>query len=487
MNKKIFRSAFYAFGAAALLSGFASCSDDKVDSSVNVDNKVLTEGISSEIDGLYTKFDVTSNSVWSISVEADSTWIAVTDTVGKGNKTVAVNIEPMFGSSTQRTAKIRLRSADTEKVINVVQKPTYKGEAVANDVETTKAIQIASLKGLGCGYSLKGKLLTTCGINPSGGLKALIAQGRGSYDYLNRYNEYGQLTSDGAQIDSVERKSDSLKVSLSFDVSYGAFKLQIKGKYRGNENKVHLNQSYNYAGKYNVANSVIDVVNCIEYYKEARNGSAETVPLYNEKLSIVSPALANLINTLDTLAESESPTAENDFNKAVKSLVNRYGIGIVAEVELGAKLEMTMKYDRDSICDAMHIDSASLATSIGKGCFDLEIGAQADYSKVATTVFDNCAYVYSIEGGSKTAMVTLDKLLSSSRTDGDNLFPKVQQAISDWKQSISAGDSQTLTVTRVGLIKIWELLDPEAADKAKEYILENYKTQLNTLFPDGID
>ncbi len=490
MNKKIFRSAFYAFGAAALLSGFASCSDDKVESTtLNLDDKVLTEGITSEIDGLYKKIDVTSNSDWTISVEADSSWIAVTDTVGHGNQTVAVNIEPMYGSSVGRQAKIRLRSANVERVIDVKQLPTFQGEDVQNDAESDKYV-LTKQKGLGCGYSLSGKILTkACCINIEGALKVLANQENGRYKYLHTYNPLTELRSTGATIDSVERKADSLKVKMQFDISYSAFKLNIEGSYKGNANKVHLKNSYNYAGKYDIAETSLNILDALEYYKEAKeakdSGDKESVSCYTDKISLFTPTLAKVINNLDTLATSTRPTATEDFNKAVKAAVSKFGIGFVAEAELGARLELSMKYDRDSICEKMSIDSATVAASV-KGF--LQLGVKVDYSKFATTIFDNSAYQYNIAGGSKNSAIELDKLLSKTRKDGDeSIYEEVQDKIIAWKQSISADDASTLTVTHVGIIKLWELLEPEAADKCRDYITKTYKTQIDKLFPDGLD
>ncbi len=483
MNKKIFRSAFYALGAVALLGGFTACSDDKVDSTtLNVDKNLSQNGITSEIDGACKTFDVSSNSDWTLSIiDADSTWIGVSDSVGHGNKTVAVYIDPMFGSSRGRTAKLRLRSGNVEQVINVEQTPTYNGETVANDDENTQALMIASTKGLGFGYSLNGRKLQT--VLNAGALKLLMDNGNGMYDYLNTGDVYGSLQTTGASVDSVERKKDTLGVSIYMDLSYAAFKLHIGGRYHGNESKANLHEAYNYASKFNVASSTLQMPDILSIYNDAKTSTDDDDNTLKYKKGLMSPGFFSLIKSIENLyAKNDTVKAHAALNK----LVSSYGIGVITEAELGAKIEVQLKFDLDSIAESMGIDSAKLQAGLKTQVSQFGLNGEATYQKYTEIAFNNSAYDYKIEGGSTKAAMDLDALLSSTRHDNDGLFERVQKQVGVWKNSINANDKKTLVNTHVGLCLIWNFLDDSCATDAQEYICKQYDAQIKKLFPDGI-
>lgn len=483
MNKKIFRSAFYAFGAAALLSGFASCSDDKVETStIDLDNKVLTDGITTEIDGDCVTLDVTSNSKWTITVDADSAWIGVSDSVGNGNKTVAVFIDPMFGSSTSRKAKLLLRTADVEKVVNVEQKPTYEGQAVANDDESTQMLLIASNKGLGCGFSFSGKKMQT--ILNDGALRKLINKGTGEFDYLAKSDTYSSLEGNGARIDSVERKKDKLGVSVQLDISYASFKMTVGGKYHGDETKNHLKETYNYAGKFNIASASVQMPDIIALYNDAKAGTGD---YDKETLSIMKGLLS--IDFGNKIKAINNYYANNDTvnaHTALKALIGKYGFGIITSAELGAMLEMSMKFDLDSLHEDMGIDSAKLQAGV-QNVLSFGANASMDYQNIYTKVFDNSAYSYSIKGGDSKEALALDKLYSSKRFDGDGLAEKIQDQLVKWKSSISADDKKTIVNTNVTLTYIWNFLNEEVQGDAEDFVNRTYKAQIDKLFPDGLE
>lgn len=485
MKKNLYRSAFCALGAAALLTGFTACSDDNVDSpsySFDVDTKTQTEGITSEIDGAVATFDIASNSDWKVSVPAEAAdWLDVSDTIGTGNKTITVYVEPNFGSATGRSAKIRCysNSSNAEKYIEVKQVPTFNGEAVANDDKTLNKVMLASTGGLGLGYSLKGEILQTTSVNFKGALKTLSDMG--GYDYLYNYKKLPVLESSGATLDSVETKTDTLGVSLNFDISYAAFKFHIGGKYHGKEDKKNETKAYSYACKYNTATAALDMPNIVDLYNEGKDVEAKDADAEDKaKQKLLAPALRTLIKKI------EKPEDDEDFEYNVEKLVNNYGIGIISEVQLGAMLDLSMKFNRDSIAQVMGVDSAKIETSLKLGLFQTKVGVDVAYESDAKTIFENSAYNCRISGGKNEQVLALDNLLSTDKTY-PNLFKDVHSKIDEWKKSIDANDVETLAVTHVGICKIWELFSSKTAKKVKNFIETKYKAEMDKLFPKGVE
>ena len=489
MKKNLYRSAFCALGAAALLGGFTACSDDNVDSpsySFDVDTKTQTEGITSEIDGTVATFDIASNSDWKVSVPADAaSWLDVYDTVGTGNRTISVYVEPMFGSSEGRSAKIRCYSAssNSEKYISVSQKPTYNGETVANDVASMKKVLLASQNGLGFGYSLNGDILYTPALRVSMGLKRLIEKNE-DYDYLYSYRKYNKVAGESTQLDSVEVKKDSVGVSFAFDVSYAMFKLHIGGKYHGKEDKKSLTQTYNYAGKYNIARATLNVPEIVAMWRRAKNGikddEDDEIDCTAQKKKLLSVDLANLIDSITAAKDSAS------FANSVTTLVNHYGIGIIAEVELGSKLNLSMKFKRDSLAEVMGVDTAKIKTAIEGGLFQVGLNVGVDYQSDAKRIFENCAYTYEIEGGRLDEARALDSALSSPMSGDKSIFKTVHDKIDAWKETVNADEEETLGVNRVALCRIWELFTGDTADKVEKFIKNKYKAEIEKVFPKGL-
>ena len=58
-------------------------------------------------------------------------------------------------------------------------------------------------------------------------------------------------------------------ISLSFDINYGKFKLNIGGAYHGEETKEHYKDEYLYGGKYKAADTRISIADVIASYNKA--------------------------------------------------------------------------------------------------------------------------------------------------------------------------------------------------------------------------
>ncbi len=454
-------------------AAFTSCSDDDFTTQLEVDDNLIATGISAEIDGLVTTLGITSNDSWTITVpEEAEEWLYLPTTSGSGNDKVLVNIDANFGSAESRSTTLTIKAGDQTREVAVVQRPTYQGEAVANDDAAIAYTTIAANKGIGMGYDLSKFSPTKKAVVNLGAVKRLLEADADEYGYLFTYDASASAQAEGSVIDSVETKKDSLGVALSFDISYGKFKMHIGGAYHGDESKTSLTDEYNYAATYNVATASTDIPSIVALYEDAKNAPSD-----KEKglwQSLLSKGFRDAKNKVETATDSIA------ISKAIRDLVNGFGLAVVSECRLGGDIALQMKYDVDSVADILHVDTATVKAKVDSGLLKLSAGVEVSYQKDAITVLRNSAYRFNISGGSKETQDDVSVALSSIRSDGDDADLTVHDKISAWIRSINADKKETLSYTRLTVTPIWEFFGGDESEAVREWIKKNYPEAYKT-------
>ncbi len=455
-------------------AAFTSCSDDDFTTQLEVDDNLIATGISAEIDGLVTTLGITSNDSWTITVpEEAEEWLYLPTTSGSGNDKVLVNIDANFGSAESRSTTLTIKAGDQTREVAVVQRPTYQGEAVANDDAAIEYTTIAANKGIGMGYDLSKFSPKRKTVVNLGAVKELLKADADEYGYLFTYDASASAQAEGSVIDSVETKKDSLGVALSFDISYGKFKMHIGGAYHGDESKTSLTDEYNYAATYNVATASTDIPSIVALCEDAENAPSD-----KEKglwRSLLSKGFRSAKNKVETATDSIA------IRNAISYLVNTYGLAVVSECRLGGDIALQMKYDVDSVADILHVDTATVKAKVDSGLLKLSAGVEVSYQKDAITVLRNSAYRFNISGGSKETQDDVSVALSSIRSDGDDADLTVHDKISAWIRSINADESTTLSYTRLTVTPIWEFFGGDKSEAVREWIKKNYPEAYKTL------
>ncbi len=475
--KKILMTLAAVLCCALLTGTLSSCSSDEFTTQLEVSDALTTDGISAEIDGLVTTFNITSNDSWTITMpEEAEEWIYLPTTSGKGNGEVLVSIDPNFGSAEARSTTLIISAGGQTRQVAVIQRPSYEGQPVANDSASAAQIAIASQKGLGLGYDLSAfKATTNSVINLKAVNKLMESKDAYAYGDLFTYNSEGTAKAQGAVTDSVETKSDSLGVKLSFDITYGKFKLGIKGAYHGYENKTHLSDAYHYGATYNVATASVDLPTIVELCTSPEDYAVnddDTKPMK----SLLTVGFQGAKKKVEAAYKEKAST-----DSAIQNLINKYGLAVVAGCRLGGDIALQIRFDLDSVGETMHVDQATLTTGIKQGLLKLDAEVVVDYKKQSINLLKNSEYSFEISGGSTEALNDLISALTDIREENDSVDAAVHNRIDAWIRSIKADKSETMSYSNLSVYPIWSFFDGDVSAAVEAYIKKKYPTAYKTL------
>ncbi|TWJ18580.1 all-beta uncharacterized protein [Bacteroides zoogleoformans] len=466
--------------------GIISCADDEFTTRLEIGEDVLAEGIEAEIDGKITTLNISSNDNWTIDVPKDAShWVYVPVKSGQGDQNVPVNIDANFGSSAGRSTTLTITAGNIVKKVAVTQVPTYNGQTVSNDGEAADYIKIAATKGVGMGLNL-GRLTTKNNVINLKALNKLQQLNNAEYSAYFTYNKQAKAGAQGAVIDSVDTKKDSLGVALSFDINYGDFKLNIGGAYHGDESKNHYKTEYRYGATYNIASTSADVPSLIALYNDA---SASKDPADSEQLLKRSLLTPGFIDAKKTVEEAQTKNNNDDFNNAMEDLVDEYGPVVISGCDLGGSVSLWMKYNRDSIAEIMHVDTAHVNAAVNIGLLQIEGKVEVGYKKEGIKIFESSAFKYNIAGGAKVAQDNVSSALSIKRKKGDNdkVYNDLHDKMDAWIASLDANNPATLSYTRLKIYPIWYFFQGKVRSAVKAWIKKNYKDKMDIIDNSVVD
>ena len=480
--KKNFMFKSMLMGALVCMTlGLASCSsDDDFTTQLEIGGDVLTEGIEAEINGKVTTLSITSNDSWKIDVPEDAShWVYIPVKSGQGNRNVPVSIDSNFGSAAGRNTTITITAGNIVQKVVVTQVPTYKGEAVANSNEAVDYMKIAEMKGVGLGLNLGSLETYTSNVINLNAVNELQKINKSKYGNFFTYDIQAEAAVQGAVIDSVDTKKDSLGVALSFDINYGTFKMNIGGAYHGDESKEHYQTEYKYGATYNIASASTDMASLIASYNNAsdsKDASEET----DWMRCLLTPGF------IDAKEEVEYAQSENDadyFNDTMEDLVHQYGPVVISGCDLGGSMSLWMKYNRDSIADIMSVDTAHVKVAVESGLLNVKANVEVSYKKEGITVLENSSFKYHISGGAKSAQDAVASVLSTQRQKGDNdvVYATLHDKTDAWISSLDGNDAATLSYTRLQIYPIWYFFQGKVRSAVKKWIKANYEDEMDII------
>lgn len=485
MKKLCFRFALSLVIVLPCVLGITACSESE-DVQLEVSGELEDGAILSEIDGKFEILRIHTNGSWTIDIPEDAShWVYIAKKSGHGDSNIPVSIDANFGSAEGRSTTITITSGDVIHKIPVLQHPTYNGEAVPND--DAQHILIAATKGIGLGINLNTLTTSINRVIDLNAIKSLQKLNSDRYASLFTYNSWNSASAEGAIIDSVDTKEDSLGVALSFDINYGDFKMNIGGAYHGDETKSHYQTEYKYGATYNIASASADIASLVAYYNKASvsNDNSDETEYMQYLLT------GGFIDAKTELEEIfESPDYDSaDLDEAIASLVEEFGPAVVSGCNLGGSISLWMKYNLDSIADILNIDTAHVKLAVNSGVLSVGANVEVSYKKEGLKVLENSRFKFNIAGGAKDPQNAVANALSVKRQkeDTDSVYAGLQQNITDWMASLDANKPETLTHTKLQIYPIWFFFKGKLRNAVKTWIKTNYKDKLNIINNQAFD
>ena len=480
MKKLCFRFALSLLIVLPCVLGITACSESE-DVQLEVSGELEDGAILSEIEGKFEILRIHTNGSWTIDIPEDAShWVYIAKKSGHGDSNIPVSIDANFGSAEGRSTTITITSGDVIHKIPVLQHPTYNGEAVPND--DAQHLLIAATKGIGLGINLNTLTTSNNRVIDLNAIKDLQELNSNRYKSLFTYNSWNSASAAGAIIDSVDTKKDSLGVALSFDINYGDFKMNIGGAYHGDETKSHYQTEYKYGATYNIASASADIASLVAYYNKAsvsNDNSDETE--YMQYL--LTAGFIDAKTELEEIFQSEDSDSD-DIDEAIASLVKKFGPAVVSGCNLGGSISLWMKYNKDSISEKLHIDTAHVKLAVETGLLSIGANVEVSYSKDGTKVLENSHFKFNIAGGAKAPQDSVAIILSSPRQKGDEgkVYSSLQDNIKKWIGSIDAEKPETLTQTKIEIYPIWYFFKGSKLRKAiKNWIIANYEDKIDVI------
>lgn len=473
---------FFLFCTSALIisSGFTSCSDsyDLTEPELTIDTNIQNNGVSCDLTGGYLTIPVTTTGQWSASLPEDCDWAMIVSDPGIDNGNVTVFVESNYTNEI-RKSKVTITNGTNQIDVALIQDNTLNGEPVDNAAsDETSFYDVAASKGLGMGY------------NPSTGTRgnaifniaAIRTISNSEISYYNTYSEGLQTITDAneASTDSIEIKKDSLSISLSCDIAYGLFKMNLSGGYHGGEDKQTSSWHWKKAAKYEAGNAYFDIDNVLAMADEANQENfKENVPdakMQQYYKSVYTPGFKRkrdaVIAACKEGLNADNYTSNSSLVKVLKQLTDSYGIAVTTETVLGGSFILDLYCDSIHVKEDMGIDSAKASVAITSGLFSLKAGVSADYQKVATDILNHSSYTMLLKGGTSSAQTGIQKCFESKD------FNKINDAVKEWVGTInlsSASNKNNSEVINVTTRPLWLLFDdPNVAAIVERYIKDNY-------------
>ncbi len=446
----------------ALGLGTVSCSDDD-DKEFSIEETYTTNGIETNYDGGIYKIQVKGNSDWVASVPEGSEWVNLVIEKGKGNETLEFLVEPTY-DGIGRNATITVKSGSDEIKIPVKQ--------IVSQYNALDGFETAVSKGLGFGFdpiSYKYKSQTILNMQAINKVKETDEVWYA--DLINETNE-PVLEAHDANVDSLEDKSDTLKVSLSCNISYGTFKLGISGglsAYEKRFTQAHILRLAADYPKYEASfdlTAVFDAYN--EWVEEGKPRTTDGKPDYRGKM--IKASLLNDIDALENAVVSNNVKSYKDnsvVENKCRALVNTYGPCFMTRAIVGGSYNVQFVSDSIWTNETFSLDSAKVTAELKAGLFELKAGVSAEYKRLMTEILNHSNYDVLVKGGN-TADQTAIYGAFANPDDWSN-----KTSLTTWANGLTVDkDSNKSNVTLIScdLTGIWTILGESSKKIMMEYI-----------------
>lgn len=457
--KTVMKFFFEILGMCFMVSMLAACSDNDNNGNVSFKTAQL------EIDRLggYSSVEVDGNGLWVVTVPAENEWITVLTTEGHDTGTIQLYIEDN-PTLQLRKEMLTLTSEDgTKTQIPIVQTYLLSGETTPDNTDM-EFYDVFNNKGIGRGYDILNRK-TKQSVVQMTGLKELVA--KGSVDFQDLYYE-SSLAASNVQIvnyDSLDNKLDSIDVKLTIGVSFGLFKLDVKGQYVSSEKATNANVSYKMGCRYPVYEAGLEYASLLVLCDEEQD--------VKKKRQMLSIGFLNQREKITRLAKEEGKNSPA-LQSSLRTLDNTYGPMVVTGTTLGGELTMELSADSTKISDIMKI-SGTVDVAI-KAVVSIEGNVSVDYVREGTMILDNSNLELIMLGGEASKGQEMAQYLTSSMSISRAETTKLASA---WANSITVDSANkkknTAEVVEMTLTPIWTFFDEETEPIVREFIVNKYK------------
>jgi hypothetical protein len=489
-RKKLLLSSALIVGAMFVVT--ACSDDDKEDPYVTVDSALQTTGVSSDLFGGYATIPVRANGTWTATLPEDCEWVTILNPQGKGNGEIELFFEENTAGDIRNT-KLSITSGDATAEVTLFQDDTQGGVSL-NDDETAVAILAAGhhYVGYGCQLLQYEKDPATATYGNMIKLSDVIINSQAVSKYHNelQHTVINSVTNSETslsvcQIDSIEKKRDSLGVALSFNVTYNSLKVGLSGKYVGAESRTDQMVRLSTAGNYEFLRATASVSGAADEYAEylddvEKASDASSVPNSWRK-NLFSRTFLSTVATISKYANDETATGKKRLNSAILSLINTFGTGIITNVSLGGSVALDVYYDSTQVSEVMAIEKAKLtvgyASTTGSTTVDADL--EATYVKESVDMLTHSQFLLNVRGGEQQKATAIENALHLISLANDNeknttQFKATNTALVEWVNSLSTAN---VVVLQFDCLPIWSCvsaIDDEAGFAVMDYLQERY-------------
>lgn len=448
-----------------------SCSDEDSSKEFGVDDSYVKNGVEIPQTGAMISIPVSGSSDWTASLPEDCEWAGLLVSKGKGGQKVVVLIDAQ-PEDIARSTNLTVTSGKEVITIPMIQKV---GRRNAGDS------QLAADKSLGRGLILDsakvskvipGFTTTTSGVFNMIGIDSLAVQDKMHFGQVFSATKRAILRAEDAICDSIEKKKDSLCVKLTANISYGTFKLDIKGRIRAGEQRNTTGKIIRFAADYPVFEASVNYDDLVFAYRDwIDEGCPETTangqPDYRS--AVLSVGFANKIKRFDELIQNnpnQSYKTNATIKRQCKAIIDAYSPLIITRIVLGGNYMLEADMDSIYTKEYFNIDSAKVSTTIQAGLFKLEAGVSVDYEKAMEEWLEHSVVDALVVGGNKTDYTALYGMLTSR--DFTDKTP-----LTTWANGLklgSATEEGNLELLTIDVVPIWVFLSDEAQEVLVEYI-----------------
>ena len=447
---------------------FVACSDDDDDNVFTIDDTLKTDGITTDEDGGIFEIAVNGNSEW--SVNAPDKWVNIIVGKGKGNSKAVILVEAKY-DGISRNSTLTFKVGD--KNINIPVKQIVNKQNVVND--------LSSSKGLGFAYNVKKFEKGTIQLFNLEAIRSVKEAFGPRYANIIIEGARSELKAEDAICDSLVDKSDTLKVALSCNISYGAFKFGISGQLDSHEKQFSSTKQINMASNYPKYEGVINTSVILSAYNDWKNNDTKGLleGQYDCRGWMINSDLLGYLEELTEVAnESDAASYKDDIDieDICSDIESLAGPVFVAKAIVGGSYMLQCDFDSVWTEQSFAIKDGKVTAELKAGLFSLDAEVKVSYANQMTETLEHANYKALFKGGDMqtaqgiwTAFRKLERTSAASKEYNDS--------INKWVGTFNLGDENVKNSGNCELIEVdlegpWNLLDRRAR-KAKRYLM-NY-------------
>lgn len=483
MKKNFLKSAILMM---ALGMAFVSCQDDVADElTLGTGEDGAKEVTINRIGGII-ELPIVTNTEWKASLPADCDWVGLSDSIGTGNHTLEIFVDyndPRFAE--ERRVDLVVTAGNLIKTIRVRQYAGITdGENSAYINDSVGFNDLYFTRGLGCGINISPVSEGDMVRSPlfSKPLLDVLATKNTIYEGIIAESTDPRLIGRVGVRDTLATTPQGLNIDAAINVTYGLFKLDIKGTYKMGHS--HTKNNYKYDVSYVVprvqASADVPTLRTLLNNKDLAMyaftpGFLEDRQNIIDKLEQLTDEELDKLVTGDPVAWESSRKVRN-INNAISLLNDDYGAAFVTSARLGGSCTMSIECDTTALLDTT-IVTGSIKTAIEAGLLTVKADVAASYYNISDSILRKASYAFEIRGGSAETNKNLTQSLNLETTQINSAA--INNELGAWIGTIptnltSEEAMQNMAVIDYGYRPIWNLFG-DYYDVVRGWYLMKYK------------